>query len=269
VQPFPLAASVSVAALVAGPRRRVEVAAVTAHAVYLSTGDPECPALCLVDSQAVRVPCALVTARMPVAVAIGDAGAVGDGAVSLASFEGRVARWWRPPRPRGLVADQLRAVTGELVSRVPVMPDPEAATALAGLVRTLAAGTPLTADVMRLLGRGPGLTPMCDDVLAGVLVTLGALGSPAFDRLGAAVCSLAPARTTFVSAALLRHAARGECIPQLHAVLTAGRPGSQMAGAVGALLEVGDTSGTGLAHGVLAALAATARVPVRTAEARP
>jgi hypothetical protein len=222
--------------------------------------------LCLAGPQAVRVPCALIVNWLPVAVGIGDTGTVGDGVLSLASFEGRVVRWWRPPRPRGLVADQLHAIAEELILRVPVMPDPDAA-ALRGLVRTLAAGTPVTSDVMRLLGRGPGLTPQCDDVLAGLLVTLGALGSPALGRLGTAVCTLAPTRTTFVSAALLRHAARGECVPQLAALLTSGRDGSPATGAVDALLDVGHTSGAGLGHGVLAALAATGRA--LTADARP
>jgi hypothetical protein len=263
-----LAASVSVAGLIAGPQRRVEVAAVTSRAVYLATGDPESPALCLAGPQAVRVPCALVVNRLPGAVAVaevGSVGSVGSGTISLGSFEGRVARWWRPPRPRGLVADQLRAVAGELGHRVPAMPDPDAA-AVGDLVRTLAAGAPPTADVLRLLGLGPGLTPFGDDVLAGLLVTLGALGSPAFGRLADAVCALAPTRTTFVSAALLRHAARGECVPQLAAALTAGRDGSPVTKAIDALLDVGHTSGAGLGHGVLAALAASGHA--LTADAR-
>jgi hypothetical protein len=268
VQPFPLAASVAVAAPLSGPPRRVEVAAVTTHAVYLSTDDPQCPALCLADPAAVRVPCALVAARTPHAVTVGDVGTVGTGALTLASFEARVARWWRPPRPRGLLAEQLRAVARELRQRLPAPPDADADAAVNGLVRALATGASPTGDVMRLLGSGPGLTPLGDDVLAGALVTLAALGSPAFVGLGAAVRTLAPARTTFVSAALLHHAARGECVPQLHALLTAGRRGCPVAGAVDALLDIGDTSGTGLGHGVLAALAATSQAPALSGEPR-
>jgi hypothetical protein len=140
-------------------------------------------------------------------------------------------------------------VAVELAPRVPEKLDPEAAAALDDLARALVTGAPLAGHVLRLLGRGPGLTPLGDDMLAGVLVTLGALGAPAFGRLGAAVRALAPGRTTLVSAALLRHAVRGECVPELAALLT-GDPG----GAAGtALLRVGATSGTGLAAGVLAA----------------
>jgi hypothetical protein len=175
-------------------------------------------------------------------------------------FEGRVARWWRPPRPHGLTAAGLATVAGELSRGVPDAPDPRVATAVAGLVGALATGAPPTGWVARLLGRGPGLTPLGDDVLAGALVTLGALGEPGFARLGAAVRELAPGRTTAVSVALLCHAARGECIPELDAVLTAARRGSPVAGAVDALLGVGGSSGTGLARGVLAALAVADRV---------
>jgi hypothetical protein len=127
--------------------------------------------------------------------------------------------------------------------------DHDAETALAGIVDALASGAPLASHVLRLLGRGPGLTPLGDDVLAGLLVTLVALGAPASHRLAATVGAHAPARTTFVSAALLHHAARGECVPELAAVLDGG--------GVDALLRVGHASGAGLLRGVHAALAAT------------
>jgi hypothetical protein len=257
MQPVPLAASVAVSALLAGPRRPVEVAAVTTHAVYLATGDPDCPALCVTDPRAVRVPCALVADRVPQAVTVGT---VGGGALTLGSFEGRIARWWRPPRPQGLRADRLRTVADELRRRLPGLPD-DMDPAVEALVHALATGAPPTPATIRLLGRGPGLTPLGDDVLAGALVTLGALGSPIVKGLGAAVRALAPARTTFVSAALLHHAALGECVPQLAEVLN----GSSAA--VDALLDVGATSGAGLGHGVLAALAAV-RFPALTAGTR-
>jgi hypothetical protein len=272
-----MAASVALSTLIVGPPRRIEVAAATALAVYLRTGDPDRPALCLAQPAAVRVPCAVVVGQVPV-LAVGIAGTVGDGALSIGPFEGRLGRWWRPPRPRGLVAAGLGAVAAELHSRVPDEPvpdqrgpdgpgpdpegpDPGAAAAIGGLLRAVAAGGSPEPWLRRLLGRGPGLTPVCDDVLAGALVTLGGLGSPAFAPLGTAVCALAPARTTFVSTALLRHAADGECVPELAAVLTAGRYRDPVARAVDALLGVGGSSGTGLARGVLAALAIAARAP--------
>jgi hypothetical protein len=147
--------------------------------------------------------------------------------------------------------------------------------AVADLVQALAIGASPAPAVARLLGRGPGLTPTGDDVLAGALVCLNALGAPAATVLGQAVLAAAPSATTTVSAALLRHAARGECVPQLADLLDAvgadsvravggagphGRVGGTdpAAGALprttGALLAVGNCSGAGLLHGVIVAL---------------
>ena len=86
-----------------------------------------------------------------------------------------------------------------------------------------------------------------------MLVTLRALGGgwadSRADRLASEVDALAPTRTTFVSAALLKHAGRGECVPELAAVLAA--PSRET---FDALLRVGHSSGRGLALGVFTAL---------------
>jgi hypothetical protein len=211
-----MAASAAVAPVLTGPRRRVEVAVATPTAVYLTAGDA---VVCLATPEAVRVPCAVLVRRLPV-VSVGTVGTVGGGELTVGPNTFRVGRWWRPPRPTGLsrVAD-LRAALG----RGEVVLDTD------------------------LVGRGPGLTPFGDDVLAGALVTLRALGSPRADALAASVLRQLH-RTTVVSAALLRHAARGECIPELAAVL------APDAAALPALLAVGHSSGRGLALGVQAAL---------------
>ena len=83
-----------------------------------------------------------------------------------------------------------------------------------------------TADLDRLLGRGPGLTPLGDDVLAGWFTTRAALGRPD-DVLAAADCAL-----------------RGEALPQLADWLA--EPTDTT---VDALLGVGATSGAGLLAG--------------------
>src|SRR5262249_58187285 len=70
------------------------------------------------------------------------------------------------------------------------------------------------------LGRGPGLTPQGDDVLAGYLAGAAAYGIAA-DDVRALVDSEAATRTTTLSAALLRHAAVGEAIPQVGGLLDA------------------------------------------------
>jgi hypothetical protein len=164
----------------------------------------------------------------------GTTGTAGDGVLRLPGFTARVARWSRPPRPRAV--RPVREVWAE--------PGP----ALGDLTRALRDGRAPDPYVLRLLGRGPGLTPLGDDLLAGLLVTLRALRAPAVEPLARAVRAHAPGRTTFVSAALLHHAARGECVPELATFLDGGP--------VEALLRVGHTSGTGLAHGALAGLGA-------------
>jgi hypothetical protein len=108
----------------------------------------------------------------------------------------------------------------------------------------------------RLLGRGPGLTPAGDDVLAGFLVGAVAFGVDAAG-LRDAIAVQAPAGTTALSAALLWHAARGECIDELAAlaaVLTGERSGPELAEHVIArLVSVGHSSGAALALGLLTA----------------
>src|SRR5262249_39110492 len=154
----------------------------------------------------------------PLPPAAGTIGTVGGGVLVVGGSTYRVSRWWRPPRPRGLgavpparLAGAVRWLTGRVADPLDT-PGPAAG---AGLVSALGAGESPAPAVAQLLGRGPGLTPTGDDVLAGALVALSALGAPAAVVLADAVTAAAPGATTTVSAALLTHAARGECIPQL------------------------------------------------------
>jgi len=245
-----------------GPPRSATVIATTPHAVYLEVADPARTVLCLASASAVLVPCALVLGprTFPAQAPPGTPVRVGEGHVSIHMNESyRVQRWWRPPSPRGLgavpparLAATVRWLTGQVADPL----DPGGRAAVADLVNALGAGTRPDTPVARLLGRGPGLTPTGDDVLAGALVTLRALGSPAAAPLALAVRSKAPGTTTAVSAALLRHAVEGRCIPQLADLLTAVPEGSgALARAAGALLAVGHCSGAGLLHGVLVAMA--------------
>jgi hypothetical protein len=91
--------------------------------------------------------------------------------------------------------------------------------ALAGLRRWLReGGTP----PLGLVGLGPGSTPAGDDLLAGVLATLAALGDDArCGALGAAVRSCVAHRTTPLSAALLDAAADGLVGEDLTAAIAA------------------------------------------------
>jgi hypothetical protein len=172
----------------------------------------------------------------------------------------RAVREWAPARAaRGEVAGgALTAVRTVLSGAVLSGADPGVdSRLLADLAATARNHDAHAAAVGRLLGSGPGLTPSGDDVLAGFLAGAAAFGLNAA-ALREATAVLAPARTTALSAALLWHAARGECIDELAAVaavLTSqGRNGPEQAGrAISRLLSVGHTSGAALALGLVIA----------------
>jgi hypothetical protein len=261
-----VAASSAVELALVGPARPATVAAATPHATYLIVDDDPRTMVCLATAEAVRVPCAMVleSKTLPPQLPEGTIATVGAGVLAVGGATYRVSRWWRPPRPRGLGATPPARLAGAvrwLTGRVADPLDAPGRADVAHLVDALACGEPPDPAVARLLGRGPGLTPTGDDVLAGALVTLTALGSPIASTLGAAVIAAAPGATTTVSAGLLRHAATGECIPQLEDVVvalgsgTADPAAGALPRAAGALLAVGHCSGAGLLHGVLVAVA--------------
>lgn len=126
----------------------------------------------------------------------------------------------------------------------------------------------LAAVFGRLAGRGPGLTPSGDDVLAGLLLVC-AMDPARRGALGRLACS---ARTTTLSRAYLRWAAVGQSIQPAHALLEAVAAGdpSAMVEATRPLAAVGATSGRALIAGM--ALAATELAPnavTRTMVSRP
>ncbi|MCA1684263.1 MAG: DUF2877 domain-containing protein [Actinobacteria bacterium] len=130
----------------------------------------------------------------------------------------------------------------------------------AGPLAGLAAAGDLCGVAAALGGRGPGLTPSGDDVLAGVLLVARALwGEVAEPDLLAAAGSVV---TTDVAAAFLSWAARGQCIDPVHRWLAAVAhgDGAQVSGAAARLTGVGASSGRALLTGLrlgLAALPAT------------
>jgi hypothetical protein len=282
------AASSALRRILAGPARPVEWLGVTRGALYLKTGGQP-GALVVLTHDAVRLPCGLLlpatsaelplTSLAPSSLEPSARFVVGDGAVSWTGPPGpvvvRAVREWAPARPaRGeAVASGLAAVrtvlsnaglntaglggsglSGSGLSRADPGINSRLAADLAAAAREHDGSIAVAA---RLLGSGPGLTPSGDDVLAGFLAGAAAFGLDA-DALREATAMLAPARTTALSAALLWHAARGECIDELAAVaavLTSqGRPGPEQAGrAVSRLLSVGHTSGAALALGLVIA----------------
>jgi hypothetical protein len=103
-----------------------------------------------------------------------------------------------------------------------------------------------------LVGRGPGLTPSGDDLVAGALVAAHATDDPRFGTWRAETLqALATARTTAVSHALLHHACEGYATPELAGFLRSVCGTHEVPGAAARLLAVGHSSGAALMLGVL------------------
>lgn len=198
--------------------RLAEVAR-TRLSVHYQTGVPAVPVLCVALPEAVRLPATLLTSRLPAAQ--GDA----EPAVSSLS----VTRWWRPARP-----PRLPVPTAVVLDRLPP-------------------STYDTLDPLALVGRGEGLTPQGDDVLAAALVTARATGDPRLPGWCARTrLALATRRTTAVSRGMLHHALDGWATPELADLLSAlgGPDPAAVDRAVQRLLAVGRTSGASLVDGV-------------------
>jgi hypothetical protein len=232
------AASSLLLGLVDGPETHVEEAARTRVSVHYETGDARVPVLTVATPFAVRLPAALVTSTLP---RPGPA-TVGLGRLAQRSTRWRVSRWWRPERPAGL----------EPPADVPLL-EPVAGRALGVPV------VPPTYDGLHtstLVGRGPGLTPAGDDLLAGALVAAHATADPRRPAWRAeTLATLATARTTTVSRALLHHACDGYAAPELAEFVAAVCGGGDVTRARARLLGVGHLSGAALMAGALFTLA--------------
>jgi hypothetical protein len=233
------AASLLVRAALAGPVIEVQVVAVGQQAAYLDAGGR---LVAVVAPTAVRLPNAVV---LPAGVGAVPT-AVGDGALWRGGEPvARVGRWF-DPRVR------VAALAAPGRSPAPPRPDPLLpADAVDRFAAALDRGD-AEAAVGPLLGRGTGLTPAGDDLVAGALAALRAVDSPLAAPLGAAVLALAPGRTTRLSAALLAAADRAAVIPEAAAVLRALSGAGDLDAALGRLAAVGHTSGSYLAAGLLA-----------------
>ncbi|HEX6423320.1 MAG TPA: DUF2877 domain-containing protein [Acidimicrobiales bacterium] len=278
------AGSVLVRGVLAGPVRAATVVATGPAATYLDV----CGRLvALVQPGGVHLPCAVVLAsprpspgQAPAAAAgIAAAGfAVGGGAVHHGGRPTAVVTRWFDPRVRlgridPAACERLGALVRFRGTPDALLPDGAGEHLRDGLDRNDA-----RAAAAALLGRGTGLTPAGDDLLAGALAALRAQRSPAADALGDAVRSLAPVRTTRLSAALLDAADAGAVVPEAAAVLRALAPGRRPAGrdgdraleaAVDRLVAVGHTSGWHLAAGLLAGLTHARRAAAALVRSAP
>ena len=212
---FPGAASTLLADLLMQPGLRLTEVARTRSSVHYDTGRDDVPVLCVATPEAVLLPHTFVTPVLPSAPEIVDA-------------TWRVTRWWHPCRPVGLAAPPADRVAALPCSAYDVLV-PSA-----------------------LLGRGAGLTPEGDDVLAGALVTAHATADPRLEEwCDATREALATRRTTAVSRGMLHHALDGYATPQLADLLTALCRGGDLAGPLARLRALGHTSGDALLDGVV------------------
>ncbi|TYC10948.1 DUF2877 domain-containing protein [Actinomadura syzygii] len=268
------AASLALRPLLDPPRRAARVIAVFPSALYVEMrGGPEPRVLAVVASDAHRLPNSVVVAatrrEQPFrSVREGADAWVGDGRVEAGPLHVRVRRWWDPApvlgtmRPAALghgvrTLEAAFAAAGMTGGGLSGHPDPDvlAACCAAGDL----AGAVEAAE--RIVGLGPGLTPSGDDILCGLLVSLRLVGGAVrhcrtgvwlADWLGAAVTADAGTRTTALAATLLHCAAAGGAGAEVAAVLRCVAGHEPPGAAVRRLLAVGHTSGTDLAHGVLA-----------------
>lgn len=236
-----------------GPRQVVHRGA---QAVYVDL-DGRC--IGLLSATATRVPCALWSSCPDLAGAgvTGGAAAVSGGDLVLDGVRLRIERLVDPRIP-------AMSSSGRVTTRSPGQPDRHTSSVGPRPLDLPSLDLPpdgrLTpAHVHDLLGRGPGLTPLGDDVLAGWLATRAAARAP--DPAVTAAVRRGLATTTMLSATLLDCALHGEALPQLRAWL--GRPGQATEAA---LLAVGATSGAGLLAGARLALAS---LPLAEPDSRP
>ena len=276
------AASLALREVLSGPPRHATLLAAFPHAVYLTARRPGTETLhgatvvAVVDTAAVRLPNAVIVTDPAVLHRLGHGSQeriiVGHRRVHAPGVTITVGRWWDPrPRLRSSSIATLAAAIEELASagfgdrHVDGLGDAvDALEQCLGGLGDDGDGVPppdaAVAAALALLGRGSGLTPSGDDVLAGALAGLNLLpatvgvGVPVWrETFGQRVADQGPVRTTLLSAALLAAAARGEVPSPVAELLRAlGGRGPLRANAE-RLTRVGHTSGAALAAGVLLA----------------
>lgn len=253
------AASRRLKGVIDGAGRTAMVRAAFPTAVYLDTGKG---VVAVVSLDGLRLPISVVVATTsssgPFAgVGPGDRAFVGSGRVRAGDLDVTVGRWWTPPRPAALVRPEHLPARAARLARILQarrrVLSAAVADRLASLSGALRQRRHTGTASASLVGLGEGLTPAGDDVLAGVLLALRYLGRPSCaDRLWATISDQVPRRTTALSATLLAAAAEGDTVPQVTGLITALAGHRPLEPALDRLLAVGSTSGSDIAHGLLA-----------------
>lgn len=261
------AAPIWVKERLAGPVRDAAVVHTGRHAIYVSVHDGRARrCIGLLSRSGSVVPCGLRTTLAELSGLTGDNGplapgdtvTVGQGLLRIGAVDFGVGRTVDQAVPRldpaaaGNMANRLREV---LADRLAAVKTELPAESLALLARADGAAVPM------LLGRGSGLTPVGDDVLAGWLATMKAAQSDAgaVAAVAESVARLSADATTLLSATLLDRANAGDVLPEFRQLLLdlchrfGSRHDDRLGNSVVALLAVGHTSGAGLLLGSLLA----------------
>jgi len=263
----PVAAAAPLTPLLTGPRIAGSVLAVFAAAAVIgvdTTAGSRIVALLAAEGSGVpngvRLP--LSTLDRPFAgVHPGAPVTVGARDIVTGTEHYRLARTWRTAVPVIRPCRRALAVLADrLIDAEIGVPQPRVRALEAGLTT----GEPRAA-VRGLVGLGRGLTPGGDDVLAGTMVGLRAVGRTVLlQQVRRAVGADVADRTTAISVDLLRLAATGqaglESLAVLGAIHAAQRSScgsgrlDALTAAIDKLLAIGHTSGADLATGLLIGL---------------
>ncbi|PZS36017.1 MAG: hypothetical protein DLM58_02520 [Pseudonocardiales bacterium] len=274
----PAAFSTALRPVLTGPVQPAEWLGASPSALYLVARSGA--VLAIVTHDAARLPCSLVLASTAAELPLIDlAPRAARRLASPASVGAGRVQWYGPTSIVTVTA--TREWAPSVITAAPPLPAAldQLSTAVAThdigieaswVARLACAGAGPEAQfaaVTALLGRGPGLTPSGDDVVAGFLLGARAFGSAvpsgsdgedagaAVPGAAAAVTELAGHATTALSAQLLRHAMRGECVVQVATAVAALAGRRAPLDAIDRLLALGHTSGAALATGLLTAAA--------------
>jgi len=245
-------ASTALQPLLTRPERSGTLLGVSEHAAWIGIDDE---VIVLSDREAVRLPNAVELAVNEVGRWIDrdDAVSLGDGIISVGQLTAVCRRWFDPRPALGKCPTPVLRRNLQGLSEMTEVPDyRELRDAFAD--RDTDA---ILEGAVALLGKGEGLTPEGDDVLAGALASHLLLAG-AVDReisyLGALIqplTDLSRTRTTSFSAALIRQALVGRVSLPFAGLLHALTGRGDLIPSAERLLAVGHSSGPALAAGVL------------------
>ena len=253
----PGVASTAIRDVLSGPETTATVLGTASQAVWLLVEED---VVVVSTRDATRLPNGIETATEEAVAGFrmvrhNASATVGSGRVAFDGLIVDVARWWNPrPTLRRISAAELESAASDLPSTVPDI-------ASGPLSAALSAGVPtgVLHAAEALIGRGPGLTPEGDDLLAGALAATRLLGEALADPESAALLDsvagpleqFASTRTPTFSAALIRHAIEGRVAAPAGALLRALTGRGDAAARYRELGQVGHTSGPALAAGMM------------------